>query len=634
MQKKNVQKMRFKYLFIVLFSIVSVSSFFSQVSTIDFQLAKKYYLDSDYEKAALYYEKIFKESEHRLKIYENYKSTFIELNKFKEAEKLIKTLIKENPNKLKFLVDLGVIYGLVDRSDKKNQVFDKAIEKIIKETTYDNAFDLGLAFEKIGNLEKALEVYLNFESKNLLNPFAFHSKIALIYNKTGKTNKMINTFFEMLDFNNKFLQNVQNGLVNSIDFQNNLKEKEILRQSIIEKIQANPKKIVYIELLAWFYMLNNDYENAYTQIKALDKKLNKNGSKLLELGNTALNNQDFKVAIKCFDDVDLKSNSLEYKFEAKNKKLFALKSKILYGNKIIQEELEELKANYLLILSQLNNSKNVYNNSLRKYNLLLDLSEIEAFYLGDISSAKQHLNNAILIPRLKEKQKGNAKLKLANILVLEDNIWEASLMYLQIEKQFKDDQLGHLAKFKNAQVYYFSGEYDWCQAQLKVLKASTSKLIANDALELSVLISDNYNMDTSEVAMKLFSYADMLTFQQQFSKANILYDSILKNFKNHSLNDEIIFRKAKIDLKQHNYQKAVEHFKLLIDNYPNSILLDNSLFLIASIYEEKIKDFDQAKKYFKTILFDHKGSLYAAESRKRFRKLAGSTNEKIEKDSG
>jgi tetratricopeptide (TPR) repeat protein len=626
--------MRFKYFFIVVITIVSVSSFFSQVSTIDFQLAKKYYLDSDYEKAALYYEKIFKEPKHRLKIYENYKSTFIELNKFKEAEKLSKTLIKENPNKLKFLVDLGVIYGLVDRIDKKNQVFDKAIDQINKETSYDNAFDLGLAFEKIGNLEKALEVYLNFESKNLQNPFAFHSKIALIYNKTDQTNKMINTFFEMLDFNNKFLQNVQNGLVNSIDFQNNLKEKEILRQSIIKKIQANPKKIVYIELLAWFYMLNNDYENAYTQIKALDKKLNKNGSKLLELGNSAINNQDFIVAIKCFDDVVLKSNSLEYKFEAKNKKLFALKSKILYGNQIIQEELETLKANYLLILSQLNNSQNVYNNSLRKYNLLLDLSEIEAFYLGDIISAKQHLNNAILIPRLKEEQKGNAKLKLANILVLEDNIWEASLMYLQIEKQFKDDQLGHLAKFKNAQVYYFSGEYDWCQAQLKVLKASTSKLIANDALELSVLISDNYNMDTSEVAMKLFSYADMLTFQQQFTKANILYDSILKNFKNHSLNDEIIFRKAKINLKKHNYQKAIDHFKLLVDNYPNSILLDNSLFLIASIYEEKIKDFDQAKRYFKTILFDHKGSLYAAESRKRFRKLAGNTNEKIEKDSG
>tara|TARA_B110000027_G_scaffold64794_1_gene69460 strand:+ start:940 stop:2820 length:1881 start_codon:yes stop_codon:yes gene_type:complete len=626
--------MRFKYLFVVLFSNIFSLSFFSQVSNLDLQLAKKYYLDNDYEKAVLYYEKIFKESEYRLKIYENYKSAFIDLNKLKEAEKLSKILIKEHPKKLKFLVDLGVVYGLEDRSDKKIQVFKKAIEQINKETSYDDAFDLGLAFEKIGNSEKALEVYLNFESKSFKNPFAFHSKIALIYNKNGQTNEMINTFFEMLDFNSNFLRNVQNGIVNSIDFQNNLKEKEILRQTILQKIQASPNNIVYIELLAWFYMLNNDYENAYTQIKALDKKLNKNGEKLLELGNTALNNQDFIVAIKCYEDVVSKSNSLEFKFEAKNKKLLALKSKILYGNKIIPKELKELKANYLLILSQLNNSKNVYNNNFRKYNLLLDLSDIEAFYLSDVSSAKEHLNIAIQIPRLKEKQKANAKLKLADILVLEDNIWEASLMYLQIEKQFKDDQLGHLAKFKNAQVYYFSGEYDWCQAQLKVLKASTSKLIANDALELSVLITDNYNMDTSEVAMKLFSYADMLSFQQQFTKANTLYDSILNNFKNHSLNDEIIFRKAKIDLKQHNYQKAIEHFKFLVDKYPNSILLDNSLFLIASIYQEKIKDFDQAKKYFKTILFEHKGSLYAAESRKRFRKLAGNTNEKIEKDSG
>tara|TARA_B110000037_G_scaffold55405_1_gene67829 strand:+ start:1613 stop:3493 length:1881 start_codon:yes stop_codon:yes gene_type:complete len=626
--------MRFKYLFVVLFSNIFSLSFFSQVSNLDLQLAKKYYLDNDYEKAVLYYEKIFKESEYRLKIYENYKSAFIDLNKLKEAEKLSKILIKEHPKKLKFLVDLGVVYGLEDRADKKIQVFKKAIEQINKETSYDDAFDLGLAFEKIGNSEKALEVYLNFESKSFKNPFAFHSKIALIYNKNGQTNEMINTFFEMLDFNSNFLRNVQNGIVNSIDFQNNLKEKEILRQTILQKIQASPNNIVYIELLAWFYMLNNDYENAYTQIKALDKKLNKNGEKLLELGNTALNNQDFIVAIKCYEDVVSKSNSLEFKFEAKNKKLLALKSKILYGNKIIPKELKELKANYLLILSQLNNSKNVYNNNFRKYNLLLDLSDIEAFYLSDVSSAKEHLNIAIQIPRLKEKQKANAKLKLADILVLEDNIWEASLMYLQIEKQFKDDQLGHLAKFKNAQVYYFSGEYDWCQAQLKVLKASTSKLIANDALELSVLITDNYNMDTSEVAMKLFSYADMLSFQQQFTKANTLYDSILNNFKNHSLNDEIIFRKAKIDLKQHNYQKAIEHFKFLVDKYPNSILLDNSLFLIASIYQEKIKDFDQAKKYFKTILFEHKGSLYAAESRKRFRKLAGNTNEKIEKDSG
>jgi len=234
---------------------------------------------------------------------------------------------------------------------------------------------------------------------------------------------------------------------------------------------------------------------------------------------------------------------------------------------------------------------------------------------------------------LKAKLKAQAKLKLADILVLEDNIWEASLMYKQIEKEFKSDAIGHLAKFKNAQVYYFSGEYDWCQAQLDVLKASTSKLIANDALELSVLISDNYNMDTSETAMKMFSLADMLSAQQQYPSALELYDSILNNFKNHSLNDEIIFRKAKIGLKQHQYQEAITNLEILVNDYPSSILLDNSLFLIGCVYQENIKDKDQAKKYFKTLLFEHPGSLYISEARKRFRKLAGQTNEKILKNS-
>ena len=206
-------------------------------------------------------------------------------------------------------------------------------------------------------------------------------------------------------------------------------------------------------------------------------------------------------------------------------------------------------------------------------------------------------------------------------------------MYMQIEKEFKNDPLGHLAKFKNAQVYYFSGEYDWCQAQLDVLKASTSKLIANDALELSVLITDNYNMDTSETAMKLFSYADMLSAQLQYEEAIILYDSVLNNFKNHTLNDEIIFRKAKIKLKQHFYTEAVKYLENLEINYPNSILLDNSLYLMGCIYQEKIKNLDLAKKYFKTLLFNHPGSLYITDSRKRFRKIAGSTNTEIQKNS-
>ena len=622
---------RSKFLFIISFLFWNFS--YGQITKIDLQLAHKYYLDADYEKAMLYYEKISQEDKYLDKIYKNYKATLIELFKYREAEKLCKDQIKSQPLKLHFLVDLGIIYELDDKPAKKLQLFDKAIAQIKSNTTHSAASDLGIAFEKVGAVDRALETYIKFEKISPRNILSFHSKIAMIYNRQGKTHEMINTFFEMLLLNERFLSSVQNGLVNSIDFETQLKEKEILRKAIIQNIQTNPNKIVFVELLAWYYMLNNDYENAYIQIKSIDKKLNSNGQKVLELGNTALNNKDFNIAIKCFDYIIKNSSSLEIKFEAKNKRLITFKTKLLNGSKIIKEELEELKANYLLALSQLNNNRNVYNNSLRKYQLLVDLSEIEAYFLKDINSAKNHLKNAMSLTNIKAKQKAEAKLKLADIIVLENNIWEASLMYMQIEKEFKNDPLGHLAKFKNAQVYYFSGEYDWCQAQLDVLKASTSKLIANDALELSVLITDNYNMDTSETAMKLFSYADMLSAQQQYKEAIILYDSVLNNFKNHTLNDEIIFRKAKIKLKQHLYNEAIKHLENLEINYPNSILLDNSLYLMGCIYQENIKNLDLAKKYFKTLLFNHPGSLYITDSRKRFRKIAGNTNAEIQKNS-
>lgn len=633
MLKNNVFKMRLKYQFIILFSFLYAYCSFAQVSELDLQLAQKYYIDAEYEKAILYYNKIAEEPNYKLKIYNNYYSSFIELKQLKNAEKLCKDIIKDFPNKLNTVVDLGLVYGLNNKLEKKSQILDKAIKQISDQTLYNDALDLGLAFEKIGDTDRALLTYLKFEASSKRNIFSFHSKTALLYNKKGEISKMINTFFEMLDQSDNFLNTVQNGLINSIDFQNNLKEKEILRKFIIKKIQSESQKTIYIELLSWFYMTNNDYENAFTQIKSLDKKLNKNGSKVLELGNISLNNKNYNIAVKSYQYVIENSSVLENKLEAKNKKLLAIKIKLLTGNHILVEELKELKSNYIITLSQLDISNNTFNNSIRKYNLLVDLSEIEAYYLDDVSAAKQHLNTAILIPRLKEKLKAEAKLKLADILVLEDNIWEASLKYLQIEKQFKDDQLGHLAKFKNAQVYYFSGEYDWCQSQLDVLKASTSKLIANDALELSVLISDNFNMDTSEIAMKLFSYADMLSAQQQYSQAIILYDSVLNNFENHSLNDEILFRKAMIYLKQNNYSQAIINLLEIEKKFPNSILLDNSLFLAGCIYQENIKDLDSAKKYFKTILFEHQGSLYTAEARKRFRKLAGSTNEKIIKNS-
>ena len=625
--------MKCKTFITFLIVLISANILFAQTSDLDIKLAKNYYVDGDYEKAVLYFEKIAKDPSKIVSIYDYYKNALIELNQIKSAEKLCKSIIKQSPDNLSLLVDLGGIYGIDENLTKQNQFFDKAIDKINNQTSFTNVSNLGLSFEKIGDLERAIIVYKKGRENNETNPYAYHNKLAIIYNKLGKTSDMVNIYLELLDQSERYLSAVQNGFSNSIDFDIQLKEKEILRKALIKKVQEFPKKVIYLKLLSWFYLINNDYESAFIQIKALDRKLNKDGEELLSLGLTALNNNDFNIAIMCFDEVLESTHSMERNFKAKNLRLKAIKNKLTSGTQITTKELEELKSNFLQILSQLDQASNSFSITKRKHELLKELADLEAYYLRDVNSAKVHLNNAMNLKGIREKSKAQLKLQLADFLVLENNIWEASLMYIQIEKQFKNDPIGHIAKFKNAQVYYFAGEFDWCQAQLEVLKASTSKLIANDALELSVLITDNYNMDTSEKAMKLFSYGDMLSNQYKFKEALTVYDSVFENFKDHSLSDDILLRKAKVLINMHQYDSAIFQLNLLEKNYPNSILIDNVLFLIATTYEDKLGDLELAKSYYRKILFNYPGSLYVVDARNRFRKLSGNTNTNILKDS-
>ena len=605
----------------------------AQSNPLDIQLANNYFLEGDYEKAILYYEKIAQDESDLLKIYDYYKTALINNNQFKEAEKLCKVIMKNNPMKLFYQVHLGSLYGAWDKKEKQEQQFKKTISSISPETSYVEVVALGLAFEKIGDLKRALSVYEIGADLNSTNPYAYHSKIALLYNKMGDTEKMIKTYIDQLNYNEGFLISVQNGLSNSIDFEIQHKEKEILRRALLKQVQLNPKKTIYVQLLAWFYMSLNDYENAFVQIKSLDKKLKMDGKKILDLGNTAFNNEDYDVAIKCYEEVSNSTQSIERKLKAETKRLNALKNKLITGGLITNSQLMELKSNYLKTLYILNGSGENQHVINRKYELLKQLSDLEAYYLHDVEAANKHLNQAKVLSGINERDRGEIKLMLADILVLENKIWEASLLYMQIEKQFKNDPLGHKAKFYNARVYYFAGEFDWAQAQLDILKASTSKLIANDAIELSVLITDNYNMDTSETAMKLFSYADMLRIQHQYEASLACFDTLLNKFHDHTLNDDILIRKSKVFSDLHQYDSAIFQLEQLTASYPSSILYDNALFLLGDIYQFSKSDSEKAIIYYKELLFNYPGSIYVVEARKRYRKLVGITNENIIKGS-
>ncbi|MCC6838051.1 MAG: tetratricopeptide repeat protein [Bacteroidia bacterium] len=291
-------------------------------------------------------------------------------------------------------------------------------------------------------------------------------------------------------------------------------------------------------------------------------------------------------------------------------------TKVVSKGNYTNADLLELEKNYAITINELGKSANTAP-------LLKNYAHLQAFYLNKADEAMTLLEETIALPALSAPIQAECKLELADIMLMTGNIWDASLMYSQVEKANKYDVIGQEAKFRNARIYYYTGDFAWSQAQLDVLKGSTSKLIANDAMDLSLLISDALAIDTNEVPLEMYAMADLFAFRNKDEVAIKLLDSINKTFPNHALADEILFKKAQIELKHAKYAEAIVFYEEILKNHSEDILADDALFNIADINENQFKNYDKAKELYQQLLEKYPSSLYVVEARKRFRKLRG-----------
>jgi TolA-binding protein len=390
----------------------------------------------------------------------------------------------------------------------------------------------------------------------------------------------------------------------------------MLKGKTLKRLQATPDASALSEMLIWLFVQKRDFKNAFTQVSALDKRLGEQGARVYELAHLAVTNHDYESASKCFQYiVDLGANAPFYN-TAQVERLDAL-GKMLEDKQGPQTDgYRELESAYLQSLE-------LIRNSVESAQLLRQLAHIQAFRLNKSDIAITNLRNALQTPGLPPIPKAECKLELGDVLLFVGERWEASLLYSQVELDFKENPIGHEAKFRNARISYFSGDFEWAQSQLDVLKASTSKLISNDAIDLSLLITDNFNMDTVPLPMQQYARADLLAFQFRYAEANQTLDSILTEFPSHSLTDEIKMLQAKMCMQQGKYAEAKKLYQYVIDFHFADITADDALFALADMAERIDQDKESAMKLYERILTDFSGSLYVVEARKRFRALRG-----------
>jgi len=600
------------------------------------QLAGKYFTDGEYAKASEIYLKLYDRTKARY-----YFSSFIQclvaMEKFNVAEKEIRQEIRDNPSLLSLYVEQGKLYKVQNKLSQEESSYKKAINKLSPDLNM--ARTLANAFLAESKAEWSEKVYLKMREIMKIDQL-FRFELADLYYIQRKHTSMLTEYFSIIEENPDQASNVQRRLQIAMrsDIQNSLHD--MLQSALLSKIQSSPESIPYSELLIWFRIQEKNFPDALRLGMALDKRLKEDGRKVFEICGLAKTNGDYETAINGYlylteKGKQDKSSLTEAVHRDPRKPRIVKKTP---GNSFSLYEVSKIElqnTRYSMIISEnypdisslqfleteIKKTINEFGQNINTSTLMKKLAYIQGIYLNKSDSAIIIHKSFDNIPGIAPHFRDECKIDLGDIYLSKGDIWEATLIYAGVENRNKDNPLGHSAKFKKSSLAYYAGNFKWAKAQLDVLKSSTSKLIANDAMSLSLLITDNTGFDSTERAMKMYARADLLFFQKQDSLSLLSLDSLLSEFPGNSLGDEALFKKAEIFEKMDKNEEASDIYYQIFQNYSTDILADNALFKHALILENKLNKKNEAMTRYKDLMTNYPGSIFVDESRKRYRKL-------------
>jgi tetratricopeptide (TPR) repeat protein len=569
-------------------------------------IANQFYKSGEYDKALNIYKQLYQAKNGSSTYYKEYLNTLLKLKLYDDAEKIINKEIKQNPVAK---LDLGALYQEKGDLASADKIYNSVIQQMQPDQFSIN--DVANAFYGTGNFDFAIKTFL-VGRKLLKDDNIFSYELLNLYRYKKMKDELTQESLKLIENQPELIPMIKGNLARTYENNNDY---NILKSLLLKKIQKDPQNTNYIDLLAWQYIQQQQYDLALIQLIALDKRTNGNGAKVYSLGDLLFENKAYETANKAFNYLIEKGPNSTYYISARVAILRSKNKQILDG-KYVREDITNLANDYENLLKE-------FGSSAQTIFAIRQLANLKAFYLNQYDEAEKLLESTLTFPNARPQTLAEVKIDLADIYILNNERWEAALLYGQVEKSFTNEPLGQEAKFKNAKLSFYNGDFTWAKAQLDVLKASTSQLIANDALDLSLLIQDNLAFDSTGNALKMYAKADLLQFKNLDIQSLTTLDSITVLYPQTDLSDDILMLKAKIYIKQNDFTKAAITFNNIITNYNNSIWADDALFQLAVLEEDKLNDKQNAQKHYQQLIEQFPGSLYVIEARKRFRNLRG-----------
>ncbi|WP_092739043.1 tetratricopeptide repeat protein [Hymenobacter psychrophilus] len=572
------------------------------------QLAREYERKGEHEKAAYLFGRLRTDEQTAPNVLPDYLAALQGLKRTKDAEKLVKRAIKQRPQDQ----PLGVTLGLISATAGDSAAAGKQWERVVQQLNPDQVVPVATSFQQANLPAWTTRTYLR--GRQLAgNETEYAPQLIQLYTRQGQTDKVLVETLRLVRDDEQQLPFVRNML------QNNLQDEAAfatLEKELLTLVQRNPDRAVYSELLLWLQVQRRDFTGALVQAKALDRRARTQGRRVLEVAEIARRNKDYESAIEGFEYVTREYAGQPFYALARQRLVQAREDQVRTTYPVNQAQLRGLLKEYEQVLTDLGRTPETAP-------VLRSMAALLAFQLGEQAPAMKLLEEVIALPRASSDVVDQAKIDLADIYVLRAEPWEATLLYSQVEKSHKDTPLGYDAKLRNARLSYFAGDFKLAKSHLDILKQATTREIANDAMQLSLLITDNTAQDTAGVALRDYATIEQLVFQNKLPEALRGLDALLVKYSGHALQDEAWYLKAQLLRRTSDYAGALSTLERITSNPKYDVLSDDALFLAASIQQENLQDREKAQQLYQQLITKYPGSIYVAEARKRFRQLRG-----------
>jgi predicted Zn-dependent protease len=581
---------------------------------VDFSLAKQYMGEEKFEEAIGLLEDLL-DKKFDNSYYQLLNEAYTKTNQTKKQEKLIKHSIKKNKDNPLYVIDLGMFYYNNNEQDKAKDQFDKVIENLRANNS--EITKVANYFSSLRQYEYASQAYK--QGRKLFNDDTKYTyEITYIYQMLGKNDEIAREYLVWLRKDPKALNQIEVNINNLFYRDKDDKLYETFSNVVLEEVKKDTKNQQFNLLYYWLLMKKNDYSSAFIQAKAIDKRFNNSdGFQVNEYCQMAMNNNRFEYALQGFEFLSKQGEEMMEKYQVKQNILNCLYNQFIQKSTHTQKEISNLEKEY----KQFFTSEGY---TYKTAKTMQQYADVLAYWINQPQEAVDLLDTIIAMRQIPNQLRAECKLTRADIFLINGDIWEASLIYSQVEKDFKNETIGSEAKFRNALLSYFTGDFPWALSQADALRSSTTKLIANDAMELSLLINENMDEDSTYRGLTWFAKADFALYQNKLQEAETYLDSIDNWYVLHPLFDEVLYKRAQIAIKEDNYQKADSLLGALIMKYPIDLMADDALMLLAQINEEKFNNKAKAKEYYEKIILDYSSSLYINQARKKYKELSTS----------